>query len=324
MGKSGHGLARGTWLVAMVAWALASTANGAETLRWKFLKGEAFDYVLERRVDASFDFNGNMIHFGFRIILDMTWQVRGVDGEGTAEIGQTVNRIQIAMKPPTGAELRYDSTQPEPRENPLWGQVGPRLAAMLGETFSLKVSATGTVTDVVLPKKLADEFAKDVESAGQRMGLTGISADGIKSLIEKSFFELPAVVVGENDTWNQRIETKLGAIGTQVTDLKYTYQGKRTRKGVEVCDIDASSLVTFVPSPDTPDVELEISEQNGSGLILFDATAGRTRDAKIEQRLKMVVVAQGNEVIQNLKEGLVLREGKSPEAGSLEDNEEKN
>ncbi|MFO0946153.1 MAG: hypothetical protein U1D30_09445 [Planctomycetota bacterium] len=167
---------------------------------------------------------------------------------------------------------------------------------------------------------MADELTKEAETAGQQRmaGMSGFSAENIKALIEKSFFELPAVLVNEGDNWSQRIETKMGAVGTQATDLKYTYQGIQKTNGQDLCKIDAESLVTFVPSPDAPDVELELSEQEGSGNILFDLTAGRTRESKFAQRLKMTIVAQGNEVVQELKEGLLLKEGKSPESGSLD------
>ncbi|MFO0946154.1 MAG: hypothetical protein U1D30_09450 [Planctomycetota bacterium] len=67
-------------------------------------------------MDARFDVAGNKIQFGFRLILDILWQVNSVDEDGTAEISQTVNRIQVLMSSPNGGELRYDSKQESPRK----------------------------------------------------------------------------------------------------------------------------------------------------------------------------------------------------------------
>ena len=98
-------------------------ARAAEPLRWKFKSGEQLNYILARQMEGKLNLSGADITFKVDMTFDTTWKVKSVAADGSAEIEQTVDRIQINMSSPLGGNLDYDSAKPV-KPGPAWGADG--------------------------------------------------------------------------------------------------------------------------------------------------------------------------------------------------------
>lgn len=300
----------------------SSTAQAAETLRWKFKPDETTNYVLDRSIDGVFDFNGQQINFSFEMTFDLTWKVKSVAEDGTGELEQTVDRIQFTMQSPIGGELKWDSTQSEPEGNPIWAQMGGPLKGLLGSPISMKVSPRGEVSDV----QFTEELQKTFDDGGQRRRMNfggGVSASSIKEMIERAFLKLPEEEVTEGTKWEQQFSTAFANAGTQFTDVAYAVTGTEDKEGTKVVKISATTELSFEPNEGQSEAEIDIAEQEGSGEIQFDVAAGRTLLQASKQKMTIEIVAGEREFTQEIDESVELKQGKSPPAPPAEEEAEK-
>lgn len=286
----------------------------AEELRWKFKPGEPLDYILQRGVEGAINLSGAEIAFKMDMVFDTTWKATKVAEDGTAEVDLTVDRIQVGMSSPLFGNMQYDSADPKEPEGPVWGQMKPAMTGMLGETFKAKISPLGAVSDIELPKKLADALAKQEVGANRRQGFGigggGFDEKGIKELITRSVLPLPES--SEKDaTWMQEFENKMPRMGTQFTETTFSVAGTEQHDGKELTKIKAETELFFEPE-ENPRADLEIMEQESSATYLFDPTAGALVQAEGKQKVGMEISGE-QEITQNLTETMSMRRGKSPQ-----------
>ena len=196
------------------------------------------------------------------MVLDSTWKTKAVAKDGSADIEQTIDRVQVNMNSPLGGALEFDSQQPDSKA----GMLQPMVNGMLGQTFKLKVSPLGKVTDVELPKKLTDAFGAG-QQGGRRqagMGIGGnlFSEQGAKELIEKSVVPLPETSA-KDSIWKQAFKNEIPGIGTQTSETTYSLAGTETLDGKKVNKISTKTELTFEPAED-PRGDLEITAQEGA------------------------------------------------------------
>lgn len=290
--------------------AAGGQARGDDTLRWKFNPGETTNYVLSRTVDGTFDFNGQEINFTFKLLMDLTWNVKEVAADGTTTLGQRVDRIHFQAESPIGGELKWDSLGEEPESNPMWAMMGAPLKAILDGEITLKVSPTGKVSDITIPDELAKKLDEGSQR-GRRMMGGGISTSLVKEMIERAFVHLPEKALGPDVKWEQQFSSAFGNAGTQFTDVAYSYQGLEDKGGKKVAKIVASTELSFEPNEDSSEIEVDITDQEGKSEILFDVAGGRTLDSATTQKMTIEIVAGEREMSQKIEEKIELRQGKS-------------
>jgi hypothetical protein len=174
----------------------ATGAWAAAPIRWKFKEGQSLNYVLERGAEGKMKLSGAEVTFKMGMAFDTTWQVKSVAADGTAMVEQTVDRIQINMSSPLAGTMAYDSKNTEkPAAGPVWAMLEPVVTGMLGQTFKVMITPLGAVTDIELPAKLSESFAKQKvgqnRQAGLGIGGNAFSEKGIKELITRSVVPLP-------------------------------------------------------------------------------------------------------------------------------------
>ena len=85
-------------LAAVVAFSSAATASAAETtLRWKFATGQKRAFVLTQKVVMAAEVQGRKVDTSFTQTTEMSWQIKGVANDGTADMVQTIDRIKFQM-----------------------------------------------------------------------------------------------------------------------------------------------------------------------------------------------------------------------------------
>ena len=295
----------------------ANLAPAAEApVRWKFKEGETLNYVLERGVEGKLNLTGSEIVFKMGMAFDVAWKAKSVAPDGNAELELTIDRMQINMASPLGGNLAYDSTKPEAAGGVMWAQMEPMVTGMLNQTFRLKVTSLGKVSDIELPQKLTDVFLKQQQSpnrqAGFGIGGSAFSEKGIKELIEKSVLPLPEAAPAKDVSWTQHFDNPIRGAGNQMTDTTFTFAGTESVDGKQLAKIAAKTEMTFEPV-ENPMADVEITSQEGSGTFLFDTQAGHLIKATGVQTFFLEMTG-ARDLTQDMKETMSMRVGKSPAA----------
>lgn len=307
----------------------ASSAADA-LLRWKFKEGDSMSYVMQRATEAKIDLSGSQIEFNSAMTFDTTWKVKSVDKDGVAELEQTLDRIQLKADSPLGGGLDYDSKVPGSGQGQVWEMMGPMFEAMIGATFSMKVSPMGKVTDIKLPERITEQLAK-AAGGGRRgggplggMGGMGMSEASIKEMLERSFVLLPEKPVAPDLSWTQSFSNVMKGAGVQKTEITYKTTEAETTEGHKIQKISAKTELTFEPE-ENPMTDIEIDDQEGDATIAFDVDAGRTVKVDGKQKQTMVISAPNREISVEQSEKTTVRQGKSPEpkAGEAKKDDEK-
>lgn len=305
-------VARRWKLIAVVGMMLVagSVARADTPPRWKFKPGESLNYVLERAVDGKLSLAGNELGIKMGMTFDTTWKCTGVGADGTADLQQTIDRIQISMSSPLAGDVKYDSNIGEKPGGPVWTLMGPMVEGMLGQTFTLKVSPLGKVSDIELPDKLTEAFDKQVVGQNRQLGMgNAFSEKGIKQLIEQAVTPLPETA-GKDESWSQTFENELPKLGTEIAETTYSLAGDELIDGKKLTKISASTEVLFEPAEE-PLAEMEIVEQDSSVTLYFDAEAGHLVKSEGTQKAVKEITGQ-QELSQDMTETFKMYLGKSP------------
>lgn len=322
----------------------ADEARAEKTIRWKFKDGQVLNYVLVRNTDGALQVQGNALQLGMGMTFDTTWKVHKVAADGTADVGMTVDRIQIAAKlpvPGASGEIKVDTKRPESVQNPFLQGMSGLVDALLGQEFALKVTPLGEVTQIEFPEKLqqmfaggqrnqggaepkADEAKKDEKKAeaprrgGGRRGGGGIpgmnafTEDGVKQIIKQMIVPVPEAALSDEVTWTQTFETVEAGAGVQTSETKYSYGGSATEEGRPVEKLTTTTELFFEPAEDAQ-ADVELGEQEGSGTVYFDAEAGHVLKVEGTQKYIKEMSTPRGDVVQDITEKYTMTLGKSPE-----------
>jgi hypothetical protein len=305
-------------MVAGLAIVLAgvSMAQADSPPRWKFKSGETLNYVLERNVDGQMKLAGNPIGIKMGMTFDTTWKCTGVSDDGSADLEQTINRIQISMASPLSGEIKYDSEAGAAPSGPLGAMLGPMINGLLNQAIKLKVSPLGEVSDIELPEMLKEEFAKQREvgenrRAGLGIGGNAFSEEAIEKLVEQAVMPLPETAE-EGTTWTQAFENELPMLGTEFSETTFSISGDETVDGKKLLRIDATTELLFEPALE-PRMEMEILEQESTATAYFDKQAGHLVKSEGTQKAVKEISGQ-QEISQDMTETFKMYLGKSAAA----------
>jgi hypothetical protein len=314
-------------LAALIACLGVTEVQAGKALKWKFKPGEKLNYALVRKESNNINAGGVEFEIQMKQIMDLNWNVKSVAADGTAEIAQTIDRIQLKMNTPFTGDFAYDSKSEEEPEGQIWQMLGPFMEGMVGQEFTMKVAPNGEVSDITLPEKLVTVIKEQAEGGegggggGRSMMMGGgFSESMIKELISRAVTRLPA---GSDDKWVQEIKTEMGPLGTQVTAVEYAYTGPekfsneefpaiaKLGKNLEKIGVATKISMEAAEEEGDLDIEMELTEQEGSGTVYFDADAGRAVFSKLEQKMTMEGDFMGNEFVRDNTAEVVMVMGTS-------------
>ena len=113
------------------------------------------------------------------------------------------------MTSPLGT-LKYDSTDDEEPDSPLWAQLKPEMDYRLKTSYSCVISPTGKVSDL----KISDEFREALKK-----NLATASTDPVEYLSAETsdyFIEFPEDPAAPGDTWPS-VEMNFSMLGGRIT-----------------------------------------------------------------------------------------------------------
>lgn len=310
----------GLWAALALAVSFGARAQAADSLGWKFKAGEKVQYAISNASHRLIDAGGAEFDIDFNFTTDVTWAVDKVNDDGSAELTQTIDRVQLKVNTPFTGEFGYDSSDKESPapEGPIWERMGPAIEKMVGGQFKVKVTKRGEVTEVTLPEDLLAIIKEQAEAGGGGGGGAGALFMGgdmfgekaMKATIQRGIVIFPESADKE---WSNLVEEKMGEFATMKYDTKYTHSGTEKKDGKELQKIDSKTEMTLelADGAEDGDVILELIEQEGSGMILFDAAAGQTVSSTSVQKNSMEGEFMGNEVAFETENTIVVVQGTS-------------
>lgn len=270
-------------------------AQGAKQLRWKLRPGEALQVSFSQNMQMTTGMVGNDVKTVANMGMSMRWDVNRLDAAGVYHIGQTIDRVTMAMVVPGGHNLEYDSAQkdePSGMVKALAASIDP----LIGIDFTHKMSTRGEIIDVQLSERSKAKMSS-TPSANQLQQI--FSKDGLRSLLHQAATVLPQDAIQPGHTWTGSSETK-SPVGNMIMDMTYVYRGTEPFNGRPMERIDVDVKVRFGDDVSALGLKVNIAEQKNSGTMYFDAAAGRFAATELAQKMKLETIVGEQKHVQNL------------------------
>lgn len=269
----------------------AATAQKAPEFRYKFQEGQVFPYLLKQATESILSINGQTIEQKTDQTFDVTWKVKKVRDDGSAEIGQTFDRVRVNIDSIL-AQFEFDTKDDKEAQGPL-AQLGTLYRELVGEEGSIRVTPRGEVLDVKLPTKAAAAL-KNLPPlpGGQRL----LSEDTFQSIFRQAMVIFPDKPAA---TWNDKREVSQPPLGTLLMDSTFTLADPDAQsKGLD--KIDSKINLDYKFNADLP-VTIKLKKQEAGNSCLFDRDKGRLVDSKLNQKVEMALDAMGTELEQETR-----------------------
>src|SRR4051812_7552274 len=122
-------------LLVLSVLAVPATAPAA-ILRWKFKPGEILRYSMEQTTVTTLNVPDQQeIQTTLNQTIDLSWAVKGVAADGTADVLWTIDRMRLNIKSTLGA-FAYDSKDEKVPEGPVAAALVPTLKVLVGAQFA--------------------------------------------------------------------------------------------------------------------------------------------------------------------------------------------
>jgi hypothetical protein len=284
---------RGKWLAAM--W-LLSVAMGASSLaaedqplllRWKFQPGDRFHARLTQETESKTVANDKTFVMRLLLALEMDWQVRDVDSDGTAQVTFAFTRFQLRSTTPDGKTTTYDSHEAADESNAEIKSLHAALQPLLRSRVNVTMSARGEIMGVQVPAD-TDSLLRGDETLARLRSL--FTPDSLRTTLRPALGVLPEPAVAIGQTWETQSQTTT-PLGTIRLASEYRYAGA-TPAAEWPADFAApppakitmtakATLDKPADAPLPPDTKPSLL----SGIYLFDAAAGHLVQSQITQSL---------------------------------------
>lgn len=272
--------------------AQAQSANKPVRLRLKFAEGQRFDYQVVQ--DTTWSVEGQPGESSSTHSLEVSWQVRSVDGEGVADASYLVNRLRVTIAAAGQPQVQADSAKAN-QGGPLAEMMAPIFDVIINKPIRMKIHPTGEISDVQLPHGMAEELKKLAVGAAAPL----FSEDFLKQVIQASSPDFSPKPVSVGQTWTTTRQTNNPAFGKQTTKTTYKYEGLEKRGDRKLAKISPQGEVEFEAAKGA-NATAEIAKQNSSGAIYLDVEAGKLMESDVKSVMRLNVTFMGNKFTQDL------------------------
>jgi hypothetical protein len=193
---------------------LVLSAQDKVELRWKWQKDQELVYKSSQQ--TKMEFGGQPMEQQMSYTYSMTVTDVAESGEATIR----VKYLAVATKG-AGPQGEYDYDSEKDKEAPSEGPAAMQ-AKMVGQSFTMKMTPVGRVTDVQGYDKVLEAMMKGGEdNPGVRAQLKQMfSNDTFKGMMQQMAPPLPEEKVGPGDGWANEFTVKMPMIGGMMFSLK--------------------------------------------------------------------------------------------------------
>ena len=259
---------------------LASATQDKAELRWKWQKGQELVYKSQQK--TLLELLGQPIEQQMAYTYSMTVSEVSDAGEATLQ----VKYLAVATKG-SGPQGDFDYDSEKDKEAPTEGPAAMQ-ARMVGQSFTMKMSAVGRVTDVKGYDKVLAAMMKGEEPNPQLKQM--FNNDSFKGMMQQMAPPLPDAKVGKGDPWETDFVVKMPMIG----GMKFTQNSKLTDLKEGNAHIDQEIKVELNKGdPDNPFAGLvELKDAVGKASAVFSVEKGCFLSQKSGMEMKIAVQGQ--------------------------------
>ena len=259
---------------------LASATQEKTELRWKWQKGQELVYKSQQK--TLLELLGQPIEQQMAYTYSMTVSEVSDAGEATLQ----VKYLAVATKG-SGPQGDFDYDSEKDKEAPTEGPAAMQ-ARMVGQSFTMKMSAVGRVTDVKGYDKVLAAMMKGEEPNPQLKQM--FNNDSFKGMMQQMAPPLPDAKVGKGDPWETDFVVKMPMIG----GMKFTQNSKLTDLKEGNAHIDQDIKVEINKGdPDNPFAGLvELKDAVGKASAVFSVEKGCFLTQKSGMEMKIAVQGQ--------------------------------
>jgi hypothetical protein len=261
----------------------ATAQDGTTDLRWKFQKDQELLYKSTQK--TSMVAGGQGIKQEMSTTISMT--VTEVDEKGAGTI--TARYVALSAKSEGPQEYDYDSEKDKeaPTEPPL-----SLMARLVGQSFTLKMSASGRVLEVKGFDKILDTMVKGDENAAAMMKQM-FSDEAYKGMMQQMTPPLPEGKVAKGATWANDFSIKMPFLG----NIKFCMNSTLTDIKDQNALVDQEITIELKPGDDKDNPMagmVEIKNSKGKSTSVFSIERGCFLSQK--GRMEMTLSAGGQEM----------------------------
>ncbi len=275
-------------------------APAQESLAWKFQTGESLKYVVTQNTDMQMELSGQKQTMTTSQKMDMVWKIGTVESDGSAQMAQVVERVQMKSEGGPFGTVQFDSNDGQIPESPLVKSMVEVFKKIVGQEFGVTMRPTGKIDNVSVPQSLLDELSKSGSVGG------AINEDVLKQMMTQSAVTLPDKQIKAGDSWeiSQKIEMPFG---TMSIDSTLTFKAYDAATGIAM--IGMKPAVSVQPKEGAP-ITLNVTRSEGQGTVQFDKGKGRIVQSDLDLTLDMEIKRFGALIKQTLhqKTAMVLAE----------------
>ncbi|MGB9722517.1 MAG: DUF6263 family protein [Chloroflexia bacterium] len=289
-------------LLAMLSSCAPASPAEKVTLRYHLQKGQTYSLRMNMEQKITQSLLGQNIVVNQTLGLDMHYDVQDVDAPGNMTGRVTIGAVRYRMESPMG-KIEYDSQKPTPAD-----PTSQVLSALVGASFTMKISPTGEVLEVSGIQEMVEEVLGRLDTLGasrdELMQTLGQWMDekGLVQTTGLSTAVYPDHPVAVGESWSQ--ETSGGGIGA-IALATHTTWTLRSRQG-GVSTIEIRSTVQSAPGAAPMEMMgIQVTYDIGgtqNGTMQVDETTGWIVHAEVNQNLEGKIAVKGGG--QGIPEGM--------------------
>jgi hypothetical protein len=280
----------------------AAPSRADEPIRWKFKVGEKLAHSLALDTELALNMgSSDQRNMTVRQVMDMTWDVQGVNDQGEAVIEINFDRVQMKVD---GGPMTVDFDTA--KDTPATGMAvtfGPAYKALTKSPTEITMTARGEIKDVKVPPEVLDAL-KSSPGAAQLGDLA--TPEGFQKFFLQGLFTLPEQAPKQGDHWTTTITNNNSIIGNQKGENTYTYDGTKQVGGETMAVFHPTMTVHF---DGTPQMQLKVKNQKSDGEILFNEQQGRLESMSVKQDMTLDVTVASQMMQQQISQTFQVKFG---------------
>lgn len=247
---------------------LAPDASCAQTLRWKFEKGQQYKVVSKQDSVSTTLYSKRKTSVQSSTQIEMTWEVEAVHQDGSATLAQSIESVQVSVGNPAFPDQAIavdtsSSDKPERNSKKLW----QRLEPMVGMKFLVTVAANGDVKTV---------SRNNGDAVGENLPLAtgGLSDLDLKAALKQAVVSMagfPERELKPGETWTLTDSQDLWG-GTVARSRKFKLKSGQTGNS-NIVPIEFQTELKLESLPET-EAGSRIESYDQTGTIRFDTGWG--------------------------------------------------
>lgn len=287
--------------VATVALLFASTdaAQAQKVLRWKFEKGQTFQWKTAQNADITVTINDMEQATTSSFTMTMSMFVKELT-DSVASLEVSMDRFQMAMEV-AGQKMEYDTDSDEVQEG--IGEIFDKtFEPLMSMTYTIKMDDRGEIVDVIVP----EESMKMLESIpGMQQFGKMFSKEAMQDMSSTGWLSLPEEALNVGDSWDMESETNNPILGKQISAAHFTYEGTEEVDGRTLEKISMDMDMEFDGDVQNElGLKMSIEDMTLSGTFYFDAERGHLDNSEIKQQMEADLEA-GGQTMHQVMDGTV-------------------